>query len=132
HGSEIFVLDMGEPVKIADLAKNMIRLSGLIPGKDIEIRYTSLRPGEKLYEELRFDGENMLPTSHRKIHIFQSSQPTTAAIAAWIDTLYTLLERRDEGALLAHMCELVPEYAHKHKVSAEQVSAGKALKVAHA
>ncbi|MBV8730681.1 MAG: polysaccharide biosynthesis protein [Acidobacteriia bacterium] len=132
RGSEIFVLDMGEPVKIAELARNLIRLCGLVPDKDIEIRFTSLRPGEKLYEELRFDGEDMLPTSHRKIRIFRSSKPSTAAIAEWMDKLYTLLERRDEGALVAHMCELVPEYANKQKFPVDKVSASKALKVAHA
>ena len=66
-GGEIFVFDMGEPVKIADLANNMILLSGLVPGKDIKIVYTGLRPGEKLYEELLTDKETTLPTHHPKI-----------------------------------------------------------------
>ena len=76
-GSDIFVLDMGEPIRIVDLARNMIRLSGLEPDEDIEIRYTGLRPGEKLFEELTLEGENILPTYHEKIKIFQAP-PWTA------------------------------------------------------
>ena len=68
-GGEIFVLDMGEPVKILDLATNMIRLSGYKPGKDIEIKFTGLRPGEKLYEELLMDEEGMTDTPNKLIHI---------------------------------------------------------------
>ncbi len=66
-GGEVFVLEMGEPVKIAELAKNLILLSGLQPGRDIEIQYTGLRPGEKMFEELNLDDENLIPTSHVKI-----------------------------------------------------------------
>ena len=69
RGGEIFVLDMGEPVKILDLAKNMIRLSGYIPEKDIAIEFTGLRPGEKLYEELLMDEEGMTETPNKLIHI---------------------------------------------------------------
>ena len=69
NGGEIFVFDMGESIKISDLAKKMIRLYGLIPNQDIAITYTGLRPGEKLYEELLNDNENTLPTYHHKINI---------------------------------------------------------------
>ena len=68
-GGEIFVLDMGQPVKIADLAKNLIQLSGYVPGRDIEIKYTGLRPGEKLYEELLMDEEGLQATENDRIHI---------------------------------------------------------------
>ena len=72
-GGEIFILDMGEPVKIADLAKDLIRLSGLEPGIDIEIEYTGLRPGEKLYEELLLEEEGLPATRHEKIFIGKPS-----------------------------------------------------------
>lgn len=74
HGGEIFILDMGEPVKIKDLAENLIRLSGLIPGKDIEIKYTGLRPGEKLYEEILLNEEKIQKTKNKKIYIGQPIQ----------------------------------------------------------
>jgi FlaA1/EpsC-like NDP-sugar epimerase len=67
QGGEVFVLDMGEPVKVVDLARDLIRLSGLQEGHDVEIRFTGLRPGEKLYEELFFSAENALPTAHAKV-----------------------------------------------------------------
>ena len=67
RGGEVFVLDMGEPVKVVDLATDLIRLSGLEVGNDIEIRFTGARPGEKLYEELFFDAESAIPTDHPKV-----------------------------------------------------------------
>ncbi len=74
RGGEIFVLDMGQPVKVVDLARDMIRLSGLEVGRDIELTFTGVRPGEKLYEELRCDSERQLPTQHNKILIAESQQ----------------------------------------------------------
>lgn len=110
RGSEIFLLDMGRPVKILDLAHNMIRQAGLLPGEDIEIKVTGLRPGEKIFEELSLDGEDMVPTKNPKISIFQSKQLTLREIAKWIVTTQYLLWRRDVDRLLDHMRVLVPEY----------------------
>jgi FlaA1/EpsC-like NDP-sugar epimerase len=109
-GSEIFVLDMGEPIKIVDLARNMIRLSGLRPDEDIEIRFIGLRPGEKIYEELITEGESILPTYHDKIKIFQGPPVRLDRIEAWLPELEELLDRRDEAALVAHLRQLAPEY----------------------
>ncbi len=109
-GSEIFVLDMGEPIRIVDLARNMIRLSGLLPDKDIGIRFVGLRPGEKICEELITEGENILPTYHNKIKIFQGPRVSPDLIEAWIRELKTLLAQGDEWAVVAHLKKLVPEY----------------------
>jgi FlaA1/EpsC-like NDP-sugar epimerase len=110
RGSEVFVLDMGEPVRISDLARNMIRLAGLVPDEHVEIKYTGLRPGEKLFEELITEGEHILPTYHEKIKIFQGSPMSAEVLENWIDRLHTLLDERDEAAVVAHMADLVPEY----------------------
>jgi FlaA1/EpsC-like NDP-sugar epimerase len=109
-GTEIFVLDMGEPIRIVDLARNMIRLSGFVPDEDIEIQYTGLRPGEKIYEELTTQGENILPTYHDKIKIFARSSVSVEVIDTWIGELATLLERSEESALVVHLKRLVSEY----------------------
>jgi FlaA1/EpsC-like NDP-sugar epimerase len=74
NGGEIFLFDMGEPVKIVDLATKMIKLAGLVPGKDINIEFTGLRPGEKLFEELLNKKEEVIPTHHKKIMIAKSSK----------------------------------------------------------
>jgi FlaA1/EpsC-like NDP-sugar epimerase len=109
-GSEIFVLDMGEPVRVLDLAYNMIQLAGLTPDEDIEVRITGLRPGEKLFEEIAFDGENMQPTYHEKIRIFRGPVVEPNALSAWIDQLQLLITRRDVDRIVAHLRGLVPEY----------------------
>ena len=110
RGSEIFVLDMGEPIRILDLATNMIRLAGLVPGEDIEISFVGLRPGEKLCEELVTAGENVLPTYHDKIKIFQGPRISRSFIDSWLRELEESLERRDGAALVNHLREMVPEY----------------------
>ncbi len=109
-GSEIFVLDMGEPVSIVSLARNMIRLSGHEPDVDIEIRFTGLRPGEKLFEELALEGEDHVPTYHQKIKIFRGSRNDAAAMDVWIAELERLAAEGAEAAIIAHLKSLVPEY----------------------
>lgn len=110
HGSEIFVLDMGEAVKIVDLARNMIKLSGKEPDVDIEIRYTGLRPGEKLFEEIATKGENILSTYHEKIKIFSSQRLAVEQLEQWVEQLELLVSRRSSVGLVEHICKLAPEY----------------------
>jgi FlaA1/EpsC-like NDP-sugar epimerase len=111
QGGEIFVLDMGEPVKIVDLAKELITLSGFRPGDDIEIAFTGTRPGEKLFEELRIAGEDMQRTRHPKISIWKNIPMDRDHLRAGIDALLTLVRSQDYAALPAKIKELVPEYA---------------------
>jgi FlaA1/EpsC-like NDP-sugar epimerase len=109
-GSEVFVLDMGEPVAIVSLARNMIRLSGHQPDVDIEIRFTGLRPGEKLFEELALEGESHLPTYHQKIKIFCGARKEAAPMEMWITDLERLVADGAEAAIVARLKSLVPEY----------------------
>jgi FlaA1/EpsC-like NDP-sugar epimerase len=109
-GGEIFVLDMGTLVRIEDLARKMVTLAGFVPDEDIEIRYTGLRPGEKLFEEISLENEALVKTTHPKIRVFRAQQQTFADIAAWIAKLQHLVWRRDSTAVVEHMQILVPEY----------------------
>ena len=108
-GGEIFVFDMGKPVRIVDLAKKMIRLSGLELGKDIEIKITGLRPGEKLYEELLADKENTLPTHHPQI-LKGKVCLTAGNIEQEIDELIYLFDQQDNEAIVKQMKQIVPEF----------------------
>ncbi len=110
NGSEIFVLNMGEPVKIADLARNLILLSGLRPGHDIKITYTGARPGEKLFEELNEDAESLLPTHHEKIQVFAGGGLPRGEIDLCLARLRTsCLDKRCDD-LVSVMRHAVPEY----------------------
>ena len=109
RGGEIFVLDMGEPVKISYLAEQLIRLSGKVPGKDIEITYTGLRPGEKLYEELFYDQESMLPTEHEKILLANSRKVDWTLLQDSINAIRTACSCYDSELLLEEAERLVPE-----------------------
>jgi FlaA1/EpsC-like NDP-sugar epimerase len=110
NGGEIFVFDMGEPVKIAELANAMIQLSGLIPGKDIQIVFTGLRPGEKLYEELLTDKETTLPTYHPKIKKAQVEGIEGQAVLAEINGLLNKLYTLSQNEVVSIMKGLIPEY----------------------
>ena len=109
HGSggEIFVFDMGKPVKIADLAKRMIKLSG---AKNVEIKYTGLRAGEKLYEEVLSTTENTLPSFHEKIRIAKVREYDFKEVEAQINSLISLSHTYDDMAIVEKMIEIVPEY----------------------
>jgi FlaA1/EpsC-like NDP-sugar epimerase len=116
QGGDVFVLDMGEQVRIADLARNMIALSGLVPDQDIKITYTGLRPGEKLYEELFERGERVEPTSHVKIkrvvgdRLFEPEE-----LARRLERLEASLGRTDQAELVSQLKELVPTYTPSEK-----------------
>lgn len=108
-GGEIFVLDMGEPIKIAYLAEQMILLSGKKPGEDIDVVYTGLRPGEKLYEELFYSSESHDRTSHNKIFQAAESIMDTKAVEDDITIMTELLVRQDESGLVKILRKMVPE-----------------------
>ena len=109
QGGEIFVLDMGEPVRIVDLATDVIRLSGLQVGKDIDIEFIGLRPGEKLYEELHADGEHHLPTRHAKIMVVEKRPLDVEAVRTAVLQLRSLTEQPPQ-TIIAALHTIVPEY----------------------
>lgn len=115
-GGEIFIFDMGKSVKIIDLARKMILLSGLEPGKDIEIAITGLRPGEKLYEELLNNEENTLPTHHPKIMIARVAEYEYEKVAADIAELVSLFNGQNNVEIVSKMKAMVPEYVSNNSV----------------
>lgn len=119
NGGEIFVFDMGESVKIVDLAKKMIKLSGLTPGKDIEIVFTGLRPGEKLYEELLADKENNLPTHHPKILKAKNAGVDSELLGYQLKILEQKLEDHEDFSLVAVLKQIVEEYRSNNSVFAK-------------
>ena len=109
-GGEIYLLDMGEPVRIVTLAEQLIQLSGFIPYEDIEIQFTGLRPGEKLYEELLIDGEGVQPTSHEKIMVARAMAVDRELLLAQLEELYQLERAIDQPGVIAKLREIVPEF----------------------
>jgi FlaA1/EpsC-like NDP-sugar epimerase len=116
NGGEIFVFDMGKPVRIADLAKRMIKLSG---AKNVEIKYTGLRPGEKLYEEVLNDKEGTKPTFHEKIRIAEVRSYEFEQVSKDIDELIEISTHYDNMATVKKMKEIVPEYKSNNSIYEE-------------
>jgi FlaA1/EpsC-like NDP-sugar epimerase len=119
-GGEIFTLDMGSPVRILDLARQLIHLSGLVPNKDIDIQFIGLRPGEKLFEELSYAGENVAPTTHPKIMRYLS-QPVPLPLARRIlEQLTEDLDRLDADLLKLALKKALPEYQPQFRAQYQQ------------
>ena len=118
-GGEIFVLDMGEPVKIADLARELIILSGFRPGEDIEITFTTPRPGEKLFEELSIKGEDMQPTRHPKIGIWKNIPMDREKLYAAIEEVVAIARTQKHDRIVEKIRPLVPEYRGDNSNTAE-------------
>lgn len=109
-GGEIFILKMGKPVKIVDMARDLIRFSGLEPDRDIKIEYIGLRPGEKLYEELITSGEDIVPTEHKKIMVLKSTPCEQNKLNGNIDRLLEAAKTQDKEKIKRMLKEIVPEY----------------------
>ncbi|NOQ24753.1 MAG: NAD-dependent epimerase/dehydratase family protein [Bacteroidales bacterium] len=118
-GKEIFIFDMGKSVKILDLAKKMIKLSGLTIGRDIQIKYTGLRPGEKLYEELLNDLENTIPTYHSKIMIAKVRDYNFDEVCEKFNELIKLKEDHNNTEIVLKMKEIVPEFKSQNSIYEE-------------
>lgn len=114
NGGEIYIFDMGKSVKIVDLAKKMIRLSGLELGKDIEIRFTGLRPGEKIYEELLNDSENTLPTHHPQIMIGKVAEADHETTEKMVHDLISAVRNYDNYEIVRIMKQIVPEFKSRN------------------
>jgi FlaA1/EpsC-like NDP-sugar epimerase len=113
-GGEIFVLDMGEPVRILSLAEELIRLSGLVPYKDIDICFTGLKPGEKLFEELLINGEGIKPTAHRKIRVMAPVETDLKKVAEDLSELFALARACNISGLLESLRCIVPEFVPRY------------------
>jgi FlaA1/EpsC-like NDP-sugar epimerase len=110
HGGEILLLDMGEPVKIVDLARELIILSGFRPGEDIEIAFIGIRPGEKLFEELSIKGEDMQPTRHPKIAIWKNKPIDHNKLIAVLERLIEAARQQNHSEIVTEIKKIIPEY----------------------
>ena len=110
RGGQIFLLDMGEPVKIVDLARDLITLSGFRPDEDIEIVFTGVRPGEKLFEELRTDSEDVVSTTHEKVHVWRTVPLDYQDACRHVDSLAALVNCPDRAVVVEALKRIVPEY----------------------
>ena len=116
NGGQIYVFDMGEPVKVLDVAMNLIRLSGFEPHKDIKIKFIGLRPGEKLYEELFSADEPMVKTHHPQISIAQIADNDLEIIYSKIDKILGSLYKMSETKVIEEMQDIVPGYKSKFEL----------------
>lgn len=112
-GGEIFVLDMGVPIKIADMAEDLIRLSGFEPYEDIDIKFIGLRPGEKLYEELITEGEGIVKTSHEKIMVLKGVACDLDILNGKLDEMKALMEAQDGHSIIKALKDILPEYINE-------------------
>jgi len=117
-GGEVFILDMGKPVNIDRVARNLIRLSGLEPDRDIQVVYTGLRPGEKMFEELKLSGEGIEATSHPKVRVLHGDPVSFDAVTKWIDDLSTIVATRNVAELIRTLQRIVPEYRPSERMLA--------------
>ena len=113
RGGDIFVLDMGEPIKIIDLARDLIKLSGFEPDIDIKIKITGLRPGEKLHEELVAEEERAKPTWHEKILVIKTNEIDASGFRKKIEELEELAIKEDVGGVKEKIKEIIPEFNHQ-------------------
>ncbi|ABB31573.2 NAD-dependent nucleoside diphosphate-sugar epimerase/dehydratase [Geobacter metallireducens GS-15] len=114
NGGEIFVLDMGEPVRILDLAEELIRLSGFVPHEEIDIVFTGLRPGEKLFEELLIDGEGIKPTRHGKIKVLAAMDSDFDAVERNLGVLFAMAGNADIAGIVKQLRVLIPEFSPQY------------------
>ena len=125
NGGEIFVLNMEQPIRIYDLAENMIRLSGKVPDKDIKIEIVGLRPGEKLYEELSFDSESVSGTDHSRIYVVNQEEKCEDRIAMYLDRLSSLISRSESPEIIKEsVFEFINESIEKNGNDKEKLHAG--------
>jgi FlaA1/EpsC-like NDP-sugar epimerase len=110
EGGETFILDMGTAIKIVDLARDLIRLSGLVPDRDIEIQFVGLRPGEKLYEELITEGEGIIPTHHEKILVLRGNSIDSVQLGKRVEELIRFADCQNGLGIKEKLKEIVPEY----------------------
>jgi FlaA1/EpsC-like NDP-sugar epimerase len=110
RGGEVFVLDMGEPIKILNLAERMVRLHGLELHEDIRILFTGPRPGEKLFEELVSSAEHLIATDHEKLNVVRIQRQSSEKVREWLSPLREMVGEQDQAGVLSKMQEMVPEY----------------------
>jgi len=128
-GGEIFILDMGTAIRIDDMARDLIRLSGFEPDVDIPIEYVGLRPGEKLYEELITVGEDIVPTPHEKILVIRGSACNLGELNRQIDQLSLLAQQQDAEGIRVLLNKIVPEYSANSPTMPQAATAGATSKV---